>query len=174
MKKISKPINTNSPCVDLYYNGKSISRTTENFYRYALDAFLSGSPDAGWATCNFLENKYEANLSGEVRNAKTKKFITPKKHNDCIYFNLTLNGKRTSVSVGKILYEVFGTPYRKGNRPVNVMIRKDGLSYKFESMVQAAKFLQGKIFYSQRQLLRFMNERKKDICGWQVEYLRGK
>lgn len=173
MKKNSKPTHTNSPCVNLYYNGKMISRTAENFYRYALDAYLSASPNAGWATCNFLENAYEATNIGEVRNAKTKKILTPQMRGQGVFYNLTLNGKRASVSVGKILYEVFGTPYRKSQSPVSVMLQKDGLSYRFDSIAQAAKFLQDKVFYSQHCLKRFMTARQKDICGWQVDYSRG-
>ena len=113
-----------------------------------------------------LGGKYEISRSGVVRNSKFKRIISFKKTQ--IYFSI--NGKHIRRSKHDLLWEVFGFR-KKSNVKIPVILSKGNQRYFFDSLSQAAFFLQNLIHYSVSHIKSaYFTKRKADICGWHINY----
>ena len=138
-------------------------------YRTAVDAFLN--EDGEWASIESTKNRYEMNIDGVVRNAKSKYIIKPYMSRGVKFYKLLIDGKCRHVSLKKLLNEVFGKHYPLRRKSINVILRKDGLAYFFKTMAAGATFLSKKVYFAVGTIKEHMCNREKKIFGWQVTYL---
>lgn len=117
---------------------------------------------------NFL---YEINKRGVVRDIKTRRVLKPYRRANTFYCSARIDKRNVYRSIPSLLHEVFGIlPKNPPRQPVGVLARKDGLSFKFDSMYQATRFLAGKCFYSVDRMAHLLCERRAEISGWHITY----
>ena len=81
-----------------------------------------------------LNNLYEINPRGEVRNAKTKHVIQPMVH-------VKINGQCVGRSINAFLWEVYGTRRKDAYaKEIPVSVEKNGEKYYFQSYSECARF----------------------------------
>ena len=111
-----------------------------------------------------LDDKYEINPFGVIRNAKTKHILQT-------VVSVKQGDKYISRSVNMLLWEVHGKrridAYQK-NIPVSC--RKDKEKYFFQSYRECAKFLSVKVNYAQSTVTGFLQHHKGEIGGWKIGY----
>ena len=95
-----------------------------------------------------LENRYEINPRGVVRNAMTKHILQT-------FVSVKLDGKYISKSTANLLWE---------------SCRKDKEKYFFQSYRECAKFLSVKVNYAQSTVTGFLQHHKSEIGGWKIGY----
>ena len=111
-----------------------------------------------------LDNLYEINMLGEVRNAQTKKIVQP-------YYHFKIDGKLTSRASTSLLWEVHGFRPKKyvlKNLPVSA--KKENEKYFFQSYAECAKFLAKRENYSVSTPYNFLRQKRKEIFGWKIIY----
>ena len=118
-----------------------------------------------------LDNKYEINQRGIVRNAKTKKKLTPYIQHKCKMVSLFFEEKAKSYSVNQLLWEVFGkVPKRTNKPPITVYLSKDGRNLYFSSIYKAAIFLSENLFLTADAMDKRLRKRQSEIHGWKIFY----
>ena len=111
-----------------------------------------------------LNNRYEINPLGVVRNAETKHILQT-------VVSVKQNGRYISKSTNQLLWEVHGKRRKDAyQRNVPVSCRKDKEKYFFQSYRECAKFLSVKINYAQSTIMRFLRNHHDEICGWKIFY----
>ena len=112
-----------------------------------------------------LDNLYEINMLGEVRNAKTKNIIQP-----C--YHLKIDGKPTSRALTSLLWEVHGfRPKKYALKNLPVSAKKGKEKYFFQSYAEFAKFLAKRENYTPvSTLYRYLKQKRKEIFGWKIIY----
>ena len=163
-KRVDRP----TVVTTLWLDGKQVKRDVRAFYHQAVMAAIM--PD-GWYPVPSLQNLYEVNSAGKLRNTATKKILKPKLDGGCLYYVVSINYKSINKMVGALLAEVFDVPFKRKTKPVPVMLSKDGQAYYFKSITAGAKFLQGKVFFCADLIRKTMNRRCAEVYGWQVKYL---
>jgi|GEM_PF-2343112 len=111
-----------------------------------------------------LNNLYEINLKGIVRNAKTK---------DILQYLVSFNAKgiRCNRSIESLLWEVFGQKSKKKYaRHMPISAEKDGEKFYFNKQKDCAEFLAKKTHYTFKYMQMFLADRKKNIFGWKIKY----
>ena len=154
--------NGNSKVFRLYSkDGKIISRSPKTYRLSALGDKQKFYPVPSTG------NKYEISQKGTLRNAKTKCLLKLRKGSYVVY----VDGKHKTLSKTTLLAEVFGTPMK--NKPVQVTLEKNGRRIFFDSMMDAARFLAPKYFYSVASIATYLQSRREIIFDWHVRYLEG-
>lgn len=139
-------------------------------YRRAVEA--AKNEDGEWALIGIVNNLYEMNLDGVVRNVETKKILKPQEGRGGKYYNLCIDGKSTRVCLKRLFNSAFDMEYKLRPQKVPVCVRKGGRAYYFETIRAAAQFLAPKLFYSRDHIARLMGRRQKEIYGYEITYLR--
>lgn len=139
-------------------------------YRRAVAAAFN--EDGEWALIGIVNNLYEMNLDGVVRNVETKKILKPQEGRGGKYYNLRFGGKTTRVCLKRLFNSAFDMEYKLRPQKIPVLVRKDGLVYYFETIRAASQFLASKVFYIPHSIGRLMGRREKNIYGYEITYLR--
>lgn len=110
-----------------------------------------------------LNNLYEINRRGVVRNAKTKRELQP--------FIVFANPK-TARTIASLLWEVHGIkPKGQNTRPISVSCTdQKGKTYNFDSCKECARFLAPKTHFPIKTLEDYMTKRKTEIGEWEIGY----
>ena len=117
-----------------------------------------------------LDGKYEVTRTGVLRNVKSKRILKPKKIG--IYQIQKPNGKIISISLVKIFWEVFGVlPPKSSNTTKPVIVSQGNRCYYFDKKSAAAKFLAPIVFLSKSTIQACLSQRRKEIFGWEINYL---
>ena len=154
------------PCqITLSHNNKPIIRSVENLYKMAVSATKKFYP------IKSLENLYETDHWGNVRNAKTKNFLKPYLLSGRTYYHFTINKKGIVLSKNQVLLEVFGVTFKLKHKKIPVQLSKERLAWRFNSINEAAKFLAPKLFFSTRHIAGFFYQRQPEVFGYKVTYL---
>lgn len=149
----------------LCFGNISIIRLAETFLTQAKSS--NSKVDSCWEKVPSLNNLYEINLQGELRNIKSKRLLKLKR-NGC--YETKINQKSICVSKKDLLWEVHGIIERK-NAPLAVIAIKNKVAYKFDSLSQCARFLAPKVNYSIGNLLyKLSGCRVEKICDWEIFY----
>lgn len=164
-----KRVNRPSVVTTVWHNNKEIKRDVKTFYHQAAMAILF---DEAWQPVPSLNNLYELNVEGRLRNAATKKLLKPVLVRNYLHYRVLVDNKVCRKRVGALLEEVFGILSKRKTQPIPVILRKDGGAYYFKSIKAGAQFLQRKVFFCADWISKKMNKRCHEICGWQVQYLR--
>lgn len=115
-----------------------------------------------------VNGKYEIDIVGNVRNARTKKRIKP---NCRDVYSMYIDGKRwVYASRNNLLWEVHGQ-YKKGSRPVAVWAEHSTGKFFFQSCTDCARFLLDKLYYSPYTLRTYLWARKPAFAGWSFTYV---
>lgn len=118
-----------------------------------------------------LDNKYEINNRGTVRNAKTKKRLKPFALHKCKMVSLFFEEKRKHYSVNQLLWEVFGKVPKRTNKPaITVYLSKDGRNLYFPSIYKASIFLAENLFLTADAMDKRLRKRQSEIHGWKIFY----
>ncbi len=110
-----------------------------------------------------LNNLYEINQRGIVRNTSTKRILQP---------FISFAKPKTSRTVASLLWEVHGIkPKGQNSRPISVICKNNsGEKYYFKSLRSCAEFLSPKTKYSVKTLEEYLSKRKKEIGEWKFIY----
>lgn len=142
----------------------AISRTSVALRRQAVDATRPTS----FEPIPSLGGKYEVDIKGNVRNARTKKRLKP----NCkdVYSMHVGGNKFFFASRNNLLWEVHGI-YKKGSAPVGVRAEYKNQRYTFTTCAECARFLLGKLHYSLHTLQCYLWKRKPAFAGWSFTYI---
>jgi hypothetical protein len=124
-----------------------------------------------------LYNQYEIDEQGNIRNSVTKRQCKPQ-------LNLSGNAFVTvkvkvadwqeprlkSCTIGKLLNEVFGFPYKPNKQGLPVSINKGGVTLEFSSQSKAADFIFQNSRYSLMTISNYLKLRQENIAGWNIIY----
>lgn len=110
-----------------------------------------------------LNNKYEINSLGVVRNVQTKRELQP---------FISFANPKTTKTIASLLWEVHGIrPEVQNTRAIGVSCTdKKGKTYNFDSLQKCAKFLAPKTHYLIKTLEDYMSKRKAEIGEWKMNY----
>ena len=164
-KHVLNPVRENQFLFSI--NNKQVSRT-----RYSLKA-EAVEKEGTYLPIPSLENKYEVNGRGIVRNATTKKPLHTYKYNGTAPFvSVKFKGKYSHRYIQQLMWEVHGVlPSRVCFLlPVATTIQKGVERYSFESMKKCAKFLAAKERWSFSWTQKQLSKRMEFIYGWKVFY----
>ena len=111
-----------------------------------------------------LDNLYEINMLGEVRNAQTKKIVQP-------YYQFFAYGKHTYRALTSLLWEVHGfRPKKYALKNLPVSAKKENEKYFFQSYSECAKFIAKRENYSVSAPYNLLRQKRKEIFGWKINY----
>ena len=111
-----------------------------------------------------LNNLYEINPQGVVRNAKTKKELS-------VMVGFQFKGKHTSRTVASLLFEVHGQKSQLQKMQAIQCSCSDGdKKYHFQTLKELAKFLAPKTRYKRKTVEDYLSKRKSEIGIWQIKY----
>lgn len=111
-----------------------------------------------------LNNLYEINPQGVVRNAKTKHVIQPT-------VSVKVGGQYAGRSVNTLLWEVYGTRRKDAYaKAIPVSVEKYGEKYYFQSYAECARFLKRRENYEVPTTRKYLGERREKIFGWKIKY----
>lgn len=167
-KKKFKSKGYNNFLVTLIVADKQIKRTLKNWYRQAKEYFLG---DEDWALVPSLQNKYELNWKGQLRNATTKINMKVRNIDGNIGYRPFLNKKRIWRSQKSLLNEVFGKNLKRKCPPVRCIVSKENVMNFFPTIEKAVKFLSSKVYRREGTITKKMYRRQSEIYGWQITYL---
>lgn len=118
-----------------------------------------------------LNGKYEINIRGVVRNARTKKIIKPHRRSIGLFND---NHVRIRISVADLLWETHGGIIPVfDNKPISCAVENNQGKHFFKSLKDAARFLAPKVLFAFNTVSDYLCKRKTEICGWKITYLKG-
>ena len=111
-----------------------------------------------------LNNLYEINPQGVVRNAKTKHAIQP-------MVSVKVGGQCVGRSVNTLLWEVYGKRRKDAYaKSIPVSVEKNGEKYFFQSYAECARFFKKVEHYELTTTKKYLGQRRENIFGWQIKY----
>lgn len=111
-----------------------------------------------------LNNLYEINPNGIVRNVRTKKEISP-------FLSFQFKDRHTSRTIASLLLEVHGIKKAVQNVHAIECSCTDGdKKYHFQTLKELAKFLAPKTHYKRRTVEDYLSKRKSEIGIWKIKY----
>ena len=115
--------------------------------------------------------KYEINIRGVVRNAKSKQILKTKSKGACV--SLQLDAKKSiSRSIKDLLWEVHGIIKPRRFRPRPCSARHSDYGYfTFDNMKDCARFLAPKVFLVVRSIYSHLIKHEQNVFGWSIKYL---
>lgn len=150
--------------VHFFDGGKEFCFLAKTLHRQAVAAVKGGN----WVPVPSLGNRYEINIHGKLRNAKTKKLL--KMWKGC--YVVKSGGKTITISKAKLLWETHGVvPQRNPSAPLPVVAECNGQKMYFKTFSALAKFLAPKIFYCVGTLKTYLHKRIKTLAGWTFTYI---
>lgn len=111
-----------------------------------------------------LNNLYEINPKGVVRNAKTKKELSA--------FVIIQSEKfHTSRTIASLLLEVHGIKKNVQNvHKIECSCTDGNKKYNFQSLKELAKFLAPKTHYKRKTVEDYLSRRKSEVGIWKIKY----
>ena len=111
-----------------------------------------------------LNNLYEINPQGVVRNAKTKHAIQP-------MVSVKVGGQCVGRSVNTLLWEVYGKRRKDAYaKSIPVSVEKNGEKYFFQSYAECARFFKKVEHYELTTTKKYLGQRREIIFGWKIKY----
>ena len=155
------------PYYSLSTGKKHITRSPKYFFRRAKAAAQVDT----YEPIPSLDNKYEIDRRGHVRNVKTKLPIKAKCGGKCFCFQMSAR-EYVSRSLSDLLWEVHGKIIPRRFRPCPVFCEKYTGKFFFDNLRACARFLAPKIYLSWRTLANdYLANRRTEIQGWHITYL---
>lgn len=142
----------------------TLKRSPKSLRAQAVDAVT----DSTFEPIPSLNNRYEINITGIVRNAQTKIRLKPKRNTVEIHTSKDGYFRR---SIADLLWEVHGKIIKRRFRPVPCAVENAHKKFFFPNMVAAAKFLAPKIYLTAGAIEQHLNRRESEIYGWKITYL---
>lgn len=159
------PAKYTSKVYSLHHPDKPIIRSAATLRRQALSQFASL-----WVPVPSLDNLYETNRKGQLRHAKTKKILKPRKG----AYHSTIGGKFFCTSSTQLKWEVFGIlPNFSSRVHKPCFVSKDHCRFYFETQKEAIKFIADDTHYTPKYIEEFFLKRLTFIKGWYANYLTG-
>lgn len=121
-----------------------------------------------WEAVPSLNDLYELNPKGILRDAKTKLHLTKCVDGVRKVYHVKMNGVEHVCDVKELLKEVYGIG--SGGQGIPVTLRHDGRVFKFDSLSAAARFLSERTDIKVGTLLGCLNRRDVEIGGWNIKY----
>ena len=119
-----------------------------------------------------LDYRYEINMRGVVRNAKTKQVLKRKGHGKCIVVHSGKH-KYTTRAITDLLWEVHGIIKKRRFRPVPCSAENHCGKFFFPNLKACARFLAPKLHFSVGWVHKNLTRRAASFCGWQFSYKSG-
>lgn len=111
-----------------------------------------------------LDNLYEINPQGVVRNVRTKKEISP-------FLSFQFKDRHTSRTIASLLLEVHGIKKAVQNvHSIECSCTDGDKKYHFQTLKELAKFLAPKTHYKRKTIEDYLSKRKSEIGIWQIKY----
>ena len=111
-----------------------------------------------------LDNLYEINPQGVVRNVGTKKVLSA-------FVAVQSEKHHTSRTIASLLLEVHGIKINIQNvHKIECSCTDGRKKYNFQSLKELAKFLAPKTHYKIRTIEDYLNRRKSEIGIWKIKY----
>lgn len=111
-----------------------------------------------------LDNLYEINRQGEVRNARTKQPLSP-------VFSFNIEKTHTCRTVKRLLEEVFDEKKPPQNtQPIDCSCSDGKETHHFPSLEKMATFLAPKIRWKRRSVVVYLGKRIPKIKNWNLKY----
>ena len=111
-----------------------------------------------------LNNLYEINPQGVVRNVETKREISP-------FVSFQFKERHTSRTIASLLLEVHGLKKNGQNVHAIECSCADGdKQYHFQTLKALAKFLAPKTHYKRKTVEDYLSRRKSEVGIWKIKY----
>ena len=173
IKKSYYKKNTNSLIVKLWVDGRPLWRSVYYLREQAVAAVKDAKikSDDWWITVSSLNNLYEINPRGILRNTKTKHVLKKFTVKNYACYHVTINSVRKTVNVKNLLWEVHGIiPSPSKIKPVSTTIFKNSRGLKFSSLLDTARFLHKFGDKTLTALYKKLRQRVAEIYGWHIIY----
>ncbi|MBQ3337532.1 MAG: hypothetical protein IJG80_09030 [Selenomonadaceae bacterium] len=154
-------------CFNLLVDGKPKSRSAEYWRRFAVDAVTSHT----FMPIPSLGGRYEINLTGVVRNARTKKIIKPYPNKWVVQLCMG-RGKKNTRAIRNLLWEVHGKIIKRRFQPCPCSAENNTGKFFFENLACCARFLAPKVFYTVDTVRVYLYRRDPAIGEWKITYLK--
>lgn len=171
--KASPRIGKNFNTVTVCNNGKQIKRNVKTFRSQAVTAFKDSKlkHDDWWQPIPSLNNLYEINPSGVLRNALTKHVLTVQTSSHFRGYVVTIDGKSVSRSVKTLLWEAHGITHKLPHCvPVATTISKGAERLYFPTFAELARFFVRSLNKKFDSVRRQLQKRPATIYGWNITY----
>ena len=147
----------------------TIKRSPKALRQLAVEA---ANPKKTFSPIPSLDYRYEINMRGVVRNAKTKQVLKRKGHGKCIVVH---SGERkyTTRAIADLLWEVHGIIKKRRFRPVPCSAENHCGKFFFPNLKACARFLAPKLHFSVGWVQQILTRRAASFCGWQFSYKSG-
>lgn len=164
-KKTGRILKTSRGKVFFRDGNKAVSRLTVTLRHQAVAAAEGGH----WEPVPTLGYRYEINIHGKLRNAKTKKLLKVRYRS---YYDVCVDGKAKRISIKNLLWETHGIiPTRHKRTPISIVAECNGVKMYFKTIAALAKYLAPKIFYAVSTLKTHFAARIKSLAGWTFTYI---
>lgn len=111
-----------------------------------------------------LDNLYEINPQGIVRNVKSKRILAP-------FLSFQFKDRHTSRTIASLLSEVHRIKKNIQNVHAIECSCTDGdKKYHFQTLKEMSKFLAPKTHYKRRTVEDYLSKRKSEIGIWKIKY----
>lgn len=117
-----------------------------------------------------LDNKYEINRAGVVRNVATKLVLKTKANGKCVSIQLSAH-KYISRAIADLLWEAHGKIIERRFRPCPCFAESNSGKKFFDNLTQCAHFLAPKVFLAVRTIKNYLCRRNIFIGEWKITYL---
>lgn len=117
-----------------------------------------------------LNNKYEINRAGVVRNVATKLVLKTKANGKCVSIQLNAH-KYISRAIADLLWETHGKIIKRRFRPCPCSAESKSGKRFFDNLTQCAHFLAPKVFYAVGTVKDYLCRRDPFIGEWKITYL---
>lgn len=121
-----------------------------------------------------LKNRYEINIKGYVRNAKTKRRLKLEESHGRQYVSVVIDRRKRKIRVDSLMWEVHGVmpaPLKMRSLPVLVG-RPFCPAQKFSSRKDAMRYLiKHGVPFSQSVIMKMFKAGASTIYGWEIRYL---
>ena len=149
--------------VNLYVNKRYVVSDVDSLRKNAVAAY-----NDYWAAVPSLNDFYELNPKGILRDAKTKLCLTKCVDGGRKVYRVNINGVECVCGVKELLEEVYDiSPAVRG---VPVTLRHNKRAFKFDSLKTAARFLNERTEIKVGTLLGYLSQRVTEIGGWNIKY----
>ena len=117
-----------------------------------------------------LDNKYEINRAGVVRNVATKLVLKTKANDKCVSIQLSAH-KYISRAIADLLWEAHGKIIERRFRPCPCSAESNSEKKFFDNLTQCAHFLAPKVFFAVSTIKNYLCRRDIFIGEWKITYL---
>lgn len=171
--KATPRIGKNFSTVTLFNNSKVIKRNVETFRKQAVTAFKDSKikSDDWWQPIPSLNNRYEINPKGVLRNARSKQVLSMQNCKGFHGYALRLNNKSVRRTVKSLLWETHGITCRLSVcPPIATTIVKGAERLYFSTLADLSKFFVCTCNKKFDTVYRYIRRRPAAAYGWNITY----